>query len=146
MRLKLQALEKYHKLEQDKKNLTLQQLDSMHREQAHSAGQLQRLQQLRKQTVMKPGSGGAFCREMLLNYSRVDQMLGKMILHQEQEQALKKAQCTSLQKQLEQKQARLKGLENTLEHWQKEFQFQEQKLEDLALEELINTRFAVKPL
>ena len=83
-------------------------------------------------------------REALLNRSRVDQMLHKLIVHQEHEQEVMQAQCTSLQKQLETKHLRVKGLENTLERWKEEHISDIRHKEELALEEIINSRFAQK--
>jgi len=145
MQSKIQAIEKLQKIEQKNRDLMSQQLELMRQQQTHAENQLQQLIELRKLSAPTSCSGTFFHRETLVNHSRVDQMISRLIVHQEQEQALKQAQCLSLQKHLQHKHMQVKGLDNTVERWQAELKTHQQKLEDVALEEVINSRFARKP-
>ncbi|KLN66225.1 MULTISPECIES: flagellar export protein FliJ [Vibrio] len=144
MQSKIQAIERFQKIEQKKRDLMSQQLELVRQQQTQAENQLEQLIELRKLSAPKSCSGTFFHREMLVNHSRVDQMINKLIVHQEQEQALKQAQCVSLQKHLQHKHIQVKGLDYTVERWQAELRTHQQHLEDIALEEVINNRFARK--
>ncbi|MDN3612776.1 flagellar export protein FliJ [Vibrio ostreicida] len=107
------AVEKFHKLEQKKRDIMSTQLESMRKKQATASLHLDQLSVLKGQMKPKPlqSNGVGLHREAFINCSRVDQMLGKMILHQEQEQALMEAECLSLTHQLATKYKRVKILE-----------------------------------
>lgn len=143
MQAKLQAIEKFQKIQQQQRDAMSQQLETKRQQQAAATEKLNQLANLKQQTSPWLSCGGVN-REVLLNYSRVDQMLRKLINHQQHEQALMQAECASLQNQLQSKHLKVKGIESTLERWQNEYQSQQLKRQELALEELINHRFAVK--
>lgn len=143
MRGKIQAIEKFQKIQQQQRDAMSQQLETMRQQQMTAEDKLNQLVDLKRQTTPWLASGSVN-REVLLNHSRVDQMLSKLINHQHYEQALMQAECASLQTQLQHKHLKVKGIENTLERWQMEHHFQQQKQQDLVLEELINHRFAAK--
>lgn len=143
MQAKLQAIEKFQKIQQRQRDAMSQQLEVMRRQQEVAVEKLNQLAELKKQTTPWQGND-SLNREALINYSRVDQMLRKLINHQQHEQALMQAQCTSLQNQLQRKHLKVKCLETTLERWQKEHQLEQIKRQDLAFEELLNHRFAIK--
>jgi len=141
MQTKLRTIEKIHKIEQNKRDLLSRRLDSMRQQQAHVQSQLDQLAELKKQTTVFT-EGNFIHSEMLVNHNRVERMLTKLITHQEHEQAVQTAKCASLQRELELKQVKVKGLEDTAERWQGEYQSHLQNLEDIALEEVINNQFA----
>ena len=143
MQAKLQAIKKFQRIQKKQRDAMSQQLETKRHQQAAAEEKLNQLADLQQQTTPWFASGG-INREVLLNYSRVDQMLRRLINHQQHEQALMQAECASLQSQLERKHHKVKGIESTLERWQNEFQLQQLKRQELALEEIINHRFAVK--
>lgn len=143
MQAKLQAIEKFQKIQQKQRDAMSQQLEAKRQQQVEAVEKLNQLSELKKQTSPWSSCGGVN-RETLLNYSRVDQMLNKLINHQQHEQAVMQAECASLQKQLQHKHLKVKGIESTLERWQNEYHSQRLKRQELALEEIINHRFAVK--
>lgn len=143
MQAKLQAIDKYKKIQQQQRDAMSQKLEAKRQQQAAAAEKLDQLARLKQQTSPWLNRGGVN-REVLLNYSRVEQMLRKLINHQQHEQALMQAECASLQNQLQSKHFKVKGIESTLERWQNEYQSQQLKRQELALEELINHKFAVK--
>ncbi|KFI13935.1 flagellar export protein FliJ [Vibrio coralliilyticus] len=144
MEAKLRAVEKFQKIQQKHRDRMSVQLESLRQQHTVAQQRLQQLMELKRQAQPRSSHVMALHREALLNRSRVDQMLHKLILHQEHEQEVMQAQCTSLQKQLENKHLRVKGLENTLERWKEEHNSDIRHKEELALEEIINSRFAQK--
>lgn len=145
MQAKLQAIEKFQKVEQQKRDLLVREFESMRLAQARSEDQLAQLIQLKNQTAPNWGSGRYGHRENLVNYSRLEQMISKLIIHQQHEQAIQHAQCTALKKQLEHKQQQVQGLENTISRWQTELRAHQQTIEDIALEDTLVSYFARKP-
>ena len=81
-----------------------------------------------------------------MNLNLVDQMLQKMLNHQKHEQAVMEAQCQSVQKQLQQKAARVHGLEQVLDRWSKKQNYEKAKREQKLIEDIINSRIKRRAL
>jgi flagellar export protein FliJ len=81
-----------------------------------------------------------------MNLTLADQMLQKMLVHHQQEQAVMEAQCQSVQKQLQQKAAHVLGLEQVLERWNKKQNYEKAKREQKLIEDIINARFKRRAL
>ena len=144
MEAKLRAVEKFQKIQRKHRDRMSTQLESLRQQHTLAQLRLQQLVDLKSQTQPRSSTATSLHREALLNRSRVDQMLHRLIVHQEHEQELMQAQCTSLQKQLEIKHFRVKVLENTLKGWKEEHNSDIRYKEELALEEIINSRFVQK--
>jgi flagellar export protein FliJ len=144
MEAKLRAVGQFQKIQEKSRDLMSQQLESMRQQHTLTQSKLQQLAHLRSITGSSVRNAPCLNSEALMNLNRVDQMLQKFIVHQENEQAVMQAQCTSLQKQLEYKHMRVKGIEKVLESWQAEQRHQKQQLEDHATEEIVNSRVHMK--
>ncbi|CAM3001269.1 flagellar export protein FliJ [Vibrio neptunius] len=144
MEAKLRAVAKFQKIQKKHRDLMSVQLESLRQQHASAQQRLQQLMDLKSQTQPRSSHVTSSHREALLNRSRVEQMLHKLIVHQQHEQQVMQAECASLQKQLETKHLRVKGLEKTLECWKEAHNSDIRHKEELALEEIINSRFAQK--
>lgn len=144
MEAKLRAVGQFQKIQEKSRDLMSQQLESMRQQHTQTQGKLEQLAQLRSITGSSVRNAVNLNSEALMNLNRVDQMLQRFIVHQESEQAVMQAQCSSLQKQLEHKHMKVKGLEKVVESWQTELKIQKQQLEDNATEEIVNSRFKMK--
>lgn len=144
MEAKLLAVGQFQKIQEKNRDRMSKQLEFMRQQHTSNQSKLEQLVQLRSQTGSSVRNAPGLNSEALMNLNRVDQMLHKLIVHQENEQAIMQAQCSSLQKQLEFKQMKVKGLETVIERWQSEHKYQKQQQEDHAAEEIINSRCRVK--
>ncbi|MCF7480382.1 flagellar export protein FliJ [Vibrio sp. J1-1] len=144
MEAKLRAVGQFQKIQEKNRDLMSQQLESMRQQHTLTKSKLEQLTQLRSLTGSSVRNAPSLNSEALMNLNRVDQMLQKIIVHQENEQAVMQAQCTSLQRQIEYKQMKVKGLEKVLENWHSEQRYQKQKLEEHAIEEIVNSRCQTK--
>lgn len=143
---KLKAVGKLQQLEEKRRDRIGQQLDTMRQRHAHLSAQLSQLSALKahagQSALLSPSLNSA----TLMNLNSVDQMLQKMLRHQEQEQAVMQAECASMQKVLAGKHARVQGLENVLERWRKKQSYEKAKKEQRLIEDIINSRFKRKAI
>lgn len=146
MEAKLKAVGKLQQMEEKQRDRVGQQLDAMRQRHSHLSSQLAQLSELKahagQSALMTPSLNSA----TLMNLNRVDQMLQKMLRHHEQEQAVMQAECASVQKALESKHARVKGLEKVLERWRHKQSYEKAKKEQKLIEDIINSRLKRKAL
>lgn len=83
---------------------------------------------------------------MLMNSTRVQGLLDRMLHHHQHEQALMEAECQRSRQQLEASQAKVKSLETVLERWKAKQQYEQARREQKQVEDLINARYRRKPL
>ena len=80
----------------------------------------------------------------MINRYRANVMVGRYIAHQENEQAIKEAENTTLEKQLIKNETRLKGLEKVMDKWRADYLAKQDYAEQLALEEALNNILVCK--
>ncbi len=143
---KLKAVGKLQQLEEKRRDRIGQQLDVMRQRHAHLSVQLSQLSALKAHAGQSALLRSSLNSATLMNLNSVDQMLQKMLHHQEQEQAVMHAECVSMQKVLASKHARVQGLENVLERWRKKQSYEKAKKEQRLIEDIINSRFKRKAI
>ncbi|MGR5231335.1 flagellar export protein FliJ [Vibrio rotiferianus] len=146
MEAKLKAVGKLQLMEEKQRDRVGQQLDQMRQQHVHLQTQLQQLSTLKNHAGQSALMAPTLNSATLMNLNRVDQMLQKMLLHHEHEHAVMQAQCTSVQKQLEHKHARVQGLEKVLERWRAKQSYEKAKKEQKLIEDIINSRLKRKVL
>ncbi|UUM32321.1 flagellar export protein FliJ [Vibrio japonicus] len=146
MEAKLKAVGKLQQVEEQQRDRVGQQLESMRQRHHHLKLQLEQLSALKQHAGQSAQSSGTLNSATLMNFNRVDKMLQKMLIHHEQEQALMAAHCSSVQKELEHKHARVKGLESVLERWRKKQRYEQARKEQKLIEDIINSRHKKKVL
>ncbi|MDF2152629.1 flagellar export protein FliJ [Vibrio sp. CAU 1672] len=146
MEAKLKAVGKLQQVEEKQRDRVGQQLELMRQRHSHLKMQLQQLSALKSHAGKSVQAVPAMNSATLMNLNRVDQMLQKMLVHHEQEQALMEAQCSSVQKELEHKHARIQGLESVLERWRKKQRYEKACKEQKLIEDIINSRLKKKSL
>ena len=145
MDAKIKACGKLQQVEEKRRDRVGQQLESMRARHAHLDGKLGQLSDLKTHanqsaTLQTATQQATFNSAALMNLSRVDQMLQKLLVHCEHEQAVLQAQCSSVQKELEQRHARVQGLEKALDRWKAKQRYEKARKEQRLLEEMINAR------
>ena len=140
MESKLKAVGKLRQMEEKQRDKVGQQLDLMRQRHSHLTLQLEQLSTLRIDAGQSALTTPILNSAALMNLTRVDQMLQKMLSHHEQEQALMQAECASVQKHLEYQHARVQGLENVLERWRNKQNYEKTKKEQKLVEDIINSR------
>lgn len=146
MEAKLKAVGKLQQVEEQQRDRVGQYLESMRQRHHHLKLQLEQLSALKQHAGQSAHSSGTLNSATLMNFNRVDKMLQKMLIHHEQEQALMAAHCSSVQKELEHKHARVKGLESVLERWRKKQRYEQARKEQKLIEDIINSRHKKKAL
>ncbi|GAB7227957.1 MULTISPECIES: flagellar export protein FliJ [Vibrio] len=146
MEAKLKAVGKLQLMEEKQRDRVGQQLDQMRQQHVHLQTQLQQLSALKNHAGQSALMAPTLNSATLMNLNRVDQMLQKMLQHHEHEQAVMQARCTSVQKQLEHKHARVQGLEKVLERWRAKQNYEKAKKEQKLIEDIINSRLKRKIL
>ncbi|EGR3371753.1 flagellar export protein FliJ [Vibrio parahaemolyticus] len=146
MKAKLKAVGKLQQMEEKQRDRVGQQLDAMRQRHNHLSTQLQQLSALKGHAGQSALSSPSLNSAALMNFNRVDQMLQRMLLHHEQEQAVMQAECASVQKTLEHKHARVQGLEKVLERWRTKQNYEKAKKEQKLIEDIINSRVKRKTL
>ena len=137
---KLKAVGRLQQVEEKRRDQVGQQLESMRQRHAHIQLQLAQLAKLKNHSGQSALNTPVLNSATLMNLSRVDTMLQKLLRHHEHEQAVMQAQCSSVQKQLEHKHARVMGLEKVLERWRTKQRYEQACKEQKQLEDLINAR------
>ncbi|MFB9134691.1 flagellar export protein FliJ [Vibrio sp. AK197] len=137
---KIQAVGKLHQVEEKRRDDVGLQLDAMRKQNQHLQHQMQMLNDLKLHTGESAFRTPVLNSAALMNLNHVDEMLQKLLVHHRQEQAVMEAECLSVQKQLEDKHARVKGLESVLERWQKKQNYERAKREQKLIEDIINSR------
>ncbi len=137
---KINAVGKLHQVEEKRRDDVGLQLESMRKHHSHMQMQMQMLNELKTQTGESAFRSPVLSSTALMNLNHVDLMLQKLLVHHSQEQALMEAECKYVQKQLEDKHARVKGLENVLDRWQKKQNYEKAKKEQKLIEDIINSR------
>ncbi|MCG9790305.1 flagellar export protein FliJ [Vibrio mediterranei] len=140
---KIRAVGKITQVEELRRDQIGARLESMRNQNEHLAKQLLALSELK--TLNHSGSNQTNSMG-LMNLNLVDQMLQKMLNHQKHEQAVMEAQCQSVQKQLQQKAARVHGLEQVLDRWSKKQNYEKAKREQKLIEDIINSRIKRRAL
>lgn len=140
---KIRAVGKITQVEELRRDQIGARLESMRHQNEHLAKQLLALSELK--TLNHNGSNQTNSMG-LMNLNLVDQMLQKMLNHQKHEQAVMEAQCQSVQKQLQQKAARVHGLEQVLDRWSKKQNYEKAKREQKLIEDIINSRIKRRAL
>ena len=140
MKSKLKAVGKLCQVEEKQRDRVCQQLDVMRLRHSNLTLQLEQLSALKANVGQSAITTSDLNSASLMNLNRVDQMLQKMLYHHEQEQAVMLAECAAIQKQLESKHARVKGLENVLERWRNKQNYQKAQQEQKLVEDIINSR------
>lgn len=143
MESKIRAVGKMTQVEELRRDQIGAQLESMRHQSEHLSQQLAALSELKARNFQ---GATKTCSVGLMNLNLADQMLQKMLLHHQQEQAVMEAQCQSVQKQLQQKAARVQGLEQVLERWNKKQNYEKAKREQKLIEDIINARFKCRDL
>ncbi|EGR2302953.1 flagellar export protein FliJ [Vibrio parahaemolyticus] len=146
MKAKLKAVGKLQQMEEKQRDRVGQQLDAMRQRHNHLSTQLQQLSALKGHAGQSALSSPSLNSAALMNFNRVDQMLQRMLRHHEQEQAVMQAECSSVQKTLEHKHARVQGLEKVLERWRTKQNYEKAKKEQKLIEDIINSRVKRKTL
>lgn len=144
MESKLKAVGKLQQMEEKQRDRVGQQLDTMRQRCTHLSLQLEQLSALKNHAGQSALSTPVLNSATLMNLNRVDQMLQRMLHHHEHEQAVMQAECDSVQKHLEHKHARVKGLEKVLERWRHKQNYEKAKQEQKLLEDIINCRLKRK--
>ncbi|NLS13697.1 flagellar export protein FliJ [Vibrio sp. SM6] len=139
MSAKIKACDKLQQVETQRRDRVGQQLDNMRQQHRHIEQKLVQLSALRDDKPRAHAEQG-FNSAALMNHARVDHMLQKWVVHSQQEQAVLEAQCHRMQKELCQRQAKVLGLETTLERWKAKQNYEKARKEQRHLEELINAR------
>lgn len=146
MEAKLKAVGKLQQVEELQRDRVGQQLELFRQRHQNLQVQLQQLSHLKTHVGKSSRAGSSLNSAVLMNVHRVDNMLQKMLVHHEQEQAVMAAQCSSVQKELEFKHARVKGLENVLQRWEKKQRYEQARKEQKLIEDIINARYKKKSL
>ncbi|NIY83674.1 flagellar export protein FliJ [Vibrio hepatarius] len=146
MDTKLKAVGRIQQIEEKQRDCVGRQLESMRQHHTHLKQQLSQLADLKKHSgqtaLMAPSLNSA----ILMNLNSVNQMLQKMLVHHENEQAVMQAQCFSVQKVLEQKHARVQMLEKAFELVRAKQKHETARKEQKLFEDIINCRFNRKAL
>lgn len=146
MEAKLKAVGKLQQVEEQQRDRVGQKLESMRQRHQHLKLQLDQLSALKQHAGQSAHASPSLNSAMLMNFNRVDKMLHKMLLHHEQEQAVMAAHCSSVQKELEHKHARVKGLESVIERWKKKQRYEQARKEQKLIEDIINSRHKKKAI
>lgn len=146
MEAKLKAVGKLQQVEELQRDRVGQQLELIRQRHQNLQMQLQQLSHLKTHVGKSSHAGSPLNSAVLMNVHRIDNMLQKMLVHHEQEQAVMAAQCSSVQKELEFKHARVKGLENVLQRWGKKQRYEQARKEQKLIEDIINARYKKKPI
>ncbi len=137
---KITAVGKLHQVEEKRRDDVGQQLENMRKKNQYMQHQMEMLNELKMHTGESAFRSPVLNSAALMNLNHVDTMLQKLLVHHRQEQAVMEAECKSVQKQLEDKHARVKGLESVLERWQKKQSYEKAKREQKLIEDIINSR------
>ncbi|SEG51656.1 flagellar export protein FliJ [Vibrio hangzhouensis] len=140
---KIRAVGKMTQVEELQRDQIGARLDAMRHQNEHLAKQLTALSELK---ALNYSGSSKTCSVGLMNLNLVDQMLQKMLNHQRHEQAVMEAQCQSVQKQLQQKAARVHGLEQVLERWRKKQNYEKACRDQKLIEDIINSRLRRRTL
>ncbi|MGR5068501.1 flagellar export protein FliJ [Vibrio alfacsensis] len=146
MEAKLKAVGKLQQMEEKQRDRVGQKLDVMRQRHAHLSLQLAQLSELKAHAGHSALTTPTLNSATLMNLNRVDHLLQKMLRHHEQEEALMQAECASVQKTLENKHARIKGLEKVLERWRQKQNYEKAKKEQKLIEDIINSRLKRRTL
>jgi flagellar export protein FliJ len=146
MENKLKAVGKLRKIEEQQRDRVGAQLDVMRQRHSHLSLKLQQLSDLKTHTGQSAQAVPVLNSTNLMNHSRVDQLLQRMLNHHQQEQAVMQAECASIQKHLEDKHARVQGLDKVLERWRNKQNHEKAKKEQKLIEDIINSRLKRKAL
>ena len=144
MNTKLQAVQKFYTLESKRHDILIKQLASLRQKQRDAEQYIESLIVLRRHLSHAKDTTLFSHQEHLINRHRANLMVSKYITHQENEQAIKKAENTTLEKQLIGNEARLKGLEKVMQKWHAEYLAERDYAEQIALEEAVNNILACK--
>ncbi len=146
MKDKIRVIGKLQQVEEKHRDRIGQQLDSMRQRHLYLKTQLEQLANLKSLPGQPAGHSPRLNSVVLMNGNRVDLLLQKLLCHHEQEQALMEAQCNSVQEVLENKHARVKGLEQVLERWNKKQNYEKARKEQKHLEDMLNSRYRQRTL
>ncbi|RIZ53573.1 flagellar export protein FliJ [Vibrio sp. PID23_8] len=146
MEAKLKAVGKLQQMEEKQRDRVGQKLDVMRQRHAHLSLQLAQLSELKAHAGHSALTTPTLNSATLMNLNRVDHLLQKMLRHHEQEEALMQAECASVQNTLENKHARIKGLEKVLERWRQKQNYEKAKKEQKLIEDIINSRLKRRTL
>ncbi|NAW68148.1 flagellar export protein FliJ [Vibrio sp. V27_P1S3P104] len=144
MEAKLKAVGKLQLMEEKQRDRIGVELDETRQRHAHLQTQLEKLSALKHDSSQSALMTPRLNSTTLMNLNRVDQMLQKLLLHHEHEQAVIEAQCSSMQKQLAHKHARVQGLEKVLDRWRAKQRYEKAKKEQKLIEDIINSRLKRK--
>lgn len=140
MDAKIKACGKLQLVEEKRRDRVGQRLEAMRQRHAHLETKLGQLAELKHQSSQPTNPLQGFNSAALMNLTRVDVMLQKMLNHCQQEQAVLEAECNSVKKELEHRHARVQGLEKALERWKTKQNYENARKEQRLLEEMINAR------
>ncbi|CZF86020.1 flagellar export protein FliJ [Grimontia marina] len=140
MDAKIKACGKLQQVEEKHRDRVGQKLETMRQRHAHIETKLGQLADLKQHANSSTNSAPTFNSAALMNLTRVDQMLQKMLNHCQQEQAVLEAECAAVKHELEHRHARVQGLEKALERWKKKQSYEKARKEQRLLEEMINAR------
>lgn len=146
MDAKIKVCGKLQQVEEKHRDRVGQRLETMRQRHAHIETKLDQLADLKQHAFQStknsqsPNNTPSFNSAALMNLTRVDQMLQKMLNHCQQEQAVLEAECAAVKHELEHRHARVQGLEKALERWKKKQSYEKAKKEQRLLEEMINAR------
>ena len=144
MNTKLQAVKKFYTLECMRRDILAKQLASLRQKQRDTEQHIKSLIGLRHHLSQTQDLTSFSHQAHLINRYRANVMVGRYIEHQENEQAIKKAENTTLEKKLIKNEARLKGLEKVMDKWRADCLAKKDYAEQLALEEAVNNIVACK--
>ncbi len=146
MDAKIKAVGKLTQVAEKRRDQVGQQLESMRQQSQHLELQLSQLSQLRTYQSGELQQKTTVTSANLMNLNMVDQMLHKMLVHHRHEHAVMEAQCSSVQKDLEHKHARVKGLEQVMDRWQAKQKYEKARKEQKMIEDIINSRIRKRVL
>ncbi|WP_165312871.1 flagellar export protein FliJ [Vibrio ziniensis] len=146
MKDKIRAVGKLQQVEEKNRDRIGQQLDTMRQKHQYLKSQLEQLANLKSTTGDSTFGAIKLNSALLMNFNRVDLLLQKLLRHHEQEQAVMEAQCNSVQEVLQSKHARVKGLEQVLERWNRKQQYEKARKEQKNIEDILNSRYRQKAL
>ncbi|XAW88896.1 flagellar export protein FliJ [Vibrio sp. CDRSL-10 TSBA] len=146
MKDKIRAVGKLQQVEEKRRDRIGQQLDTMRQRHQHMQNQLDQLAQLKSGNGESTRQVSALNSTVLMNLSRVDHMLQKLLVHHEQEQAVMEAQCHSVQKELASRHARVKGIEQVLDRWRRKQDYDKARKEQKHIEDILNARYRKREL
>ncbi|WP_181388416.1 flagellar export protein FliJ [Vibrio albus] len=137
---KLRAVSKLQKIAEKQREQQGMLLEQLRHQAEHYQQQLELLGELHSGCAKRVVSGA--CSSVVLqNTAGARTMLAGALNHHRHEKAVLDAECEHSRKQLEVCHAKVKGLENVVERWQKKQQYEQARQEQKRIEEIINARY-----